>query len=101
MKSLKLSPSTSLGAKDKALIALAVASQVPSRPCVLAETEFAKLAGATSQEIAEAIGMAAITRNMSTVLNGMQTDESAFRADVAKLVRGVRAAQRATASKPR
>lgn len=101
LKSLKLSPSTSLGAKDKALISLAVASQVPSRPCVIAETEFAKLAGASAQEISEAVGMAAITRNMSTVLNGMQTDEGAFRADIDKLVRGVRAAQRATASKSR
>jgi AhpD family alkylhydroperoxidase len=97
LKQVKLSPSTSLGAKDKALISLAVASQVPSRACVLAETEFAKLAGASEQEIAEAVGMAAITRNMSTVLNGRLVDENRFRADVDRLVAGVKAAQKKVA----
>jgi AhpD family alkylhydroperoxidase len=97
LKEVKLSSTTKLSPKLKALIALAVASQVPSEACVMAETEFAKLAGATDKEIAEAVGMAAITRNMSTMLNGGQTDMKAFRADVAKLVAGVKAAQRAAA----
>jgi AhpD family alkylhydroperoxidase len=86
---------TLLGAKDKALIALAVASQVPSAPCIASETEFAKLAGATDKEIAEAVGMAAITRNMSTMLNGQLADEHAFQVDIDKLVAGVKAAQKA------
>jgi AhpD family alkylhydroperoxidase len=92
MKELKLSQSTKISPKNKALIALAVASQVPSEPCVAAETEFAKLGGATDQEIAEAVGIAAITRNMSTMLNGRDTDERAFRADVDRLVAGARKA---------
>jgi AhpD family alkylhydroperoxidase len=96
MKGLKLS-ATSLSSKEKSLIGLAVASQVPSRPCVIAETEFAKLAGATEREIAEAVGMAAITRNMSTLLNGQQIDERGFRADVDRLVAGAKAAQRKSA----
>jgi alkylhydroperoxidase/carboxymuconolactone decarboxylase family protein YurZ len=33
---------------------------------VIAETEFAKLAGATEREIAEAVGMAALTRPRTT-----------------------------------
>jgi AhpD family alkylhydroperoxidase len=86
---------TLLNAKDKALIALAVASQVPSAPCIASETEFAKLAGATDKEIAEAVGMAAITRNMSTMLNGQLADEHAFQVDIDKLVSGVKAAQKA------
>jgi AhpD family alkylhydroperoxidase len=94
LRDLKLSPSTELSAKHKALIALAVASQVPSRPCVFAETEFAKLAGASEREIQEAVGMAAITRNMSTLLNGQQIDEPAFRADIDRLVSSVKAAAR-------
>jgi AhpD family alkylhydroperoxidase len=98
LKSLKLDPNTSIAAKDKALIELAVASQVPSRPCIVAETEFAKLAGASEREIQEAVGMAAITRNMSTMLNGQQTDENAFRADIDKLVQGVKAAQKKAAA---
>lgn len=98
LKSLKLDPNTSIGAKDKALIGLAVASQVPSRYCVIAETEFAKLAGASEREIQEAIGMAAITRNMSTLLNGALTDENTFRADVQRLVNGAKAAAKKAAA---
>lgn len=96
-KDLKLSPETVLPAKSKALIALAVAAQVPSRVCIVAETEFAKLAGASEAEIAEAVGMAAITRNMSTLLNGQQLDERGFRADIDRLVAGVKGAQRKAA----
>jgi AhpD family alkylhydroperoxidase len=104
LKDLKLSAHTSLAAKEKALISLAVASQVPSAVCIVAETEFAKLAGASEREIAEAVGMAAITRNMSTLLNGLQTDEVRFKADIDRLVAGVKAAQAkptSTASKSR
>lgn len=98
MKDVKLNPNTHLSAKTKSLIALAVASQTPSRPCVAAETEFAKLAGATEREMAEAVGMAAITRNMSTMLNGQQVDEQGFRADVDRLVSGAKAAQKKAAA---
>jgi AhpD family alkylhydroperoxidase len=94
LKELRLSK-TSLSPKDKALIALAVASQVPSEPCIATETEFAKLAGASDKEVAEAVGMAAITRNMSTMLNGQMTDEKAFQSDIDKLVAGVKASQKA------
>jgi AhpD family alkylhydroperoxidase len=100
MKELKLSPNTRLSAKTKALVSLAVASQVPSQACVIAETEFAKLAGATDREIAEAVGMAAITRNMSTLLNGLRVDMRAFVADIDKLVAGVKKAASAKAQKP-
>jgi AhpD family alkylhydroperoxidase len=100
MKDLKLDPSTQLSAKNKALIALAVASQVPSRPCVVAETELARAGGASEAEISEAVGMAAITRNMSTLLNGLQVDEAGFRADVDRLVAGAKAAAKNAAAKP-
>jgi AhpD family alkylhydroperoxidase len=98
MKDIKLNPSTALSGKTKALISLAVASQTSSRPCVQAETEFARLAGATEREIAEAVGMAAITRNMSTLLNGQQVDEAGFRADVDKIVAGAKAQARKAAA---
>jgi AhpD family alkylhydroperoxidase len=100
MKDVKLG-ATALSSKTKALVSLAVASQSSSRPCVQAETEFAKLAGANDREIAEAVGMAAITRNMSTMLNGQQTDEVGFKADIDRLVAGVKAAQRKSASTAR
>jgi len=98
LKELKLNPNTALNPKSKALIALAVASQVPSRACILSETEFAKLAGANEREIAEAVGMAALTRNLSTVLNGLQVDEPAFRADINHVVSNVKAAQKKAAT---
>jgi AhpD family alkylhydroperoxidase len=99
LETLKLSSTTQLSAKHKALISLAVASQVPSEACVLSETAFAKLAGASEREIQEAVGMAAITRNMSTLLNGQQVDEKAFDADIDRLVSGVKAAQAKAAAK--
>jgi len=97
LKDLRLNPNSVLSAKQKALIALAVASQVPSRPCIVAETAFARQAGASEREIGEAVGMAAITRNMSTLLNGQQIDERGFRADVDRLVSGAKAAQKKAA----
>jgi AhpD family alkylhydroperoxidase len=99
LKELRLSSNTSLAPKVKALIALAIASQTPSRLCIAGETEFAKLAGANEREIAEAVGMAAITRNLSTMLNGQQNDEHVFEADINRLVAGAKAAQKKVANK--
>ena len=76
-----------LGQGTRSSSGLAVASQVPCRYCVIAHTEFAKLNGATDAEISEAIAMASLTRDMSTMLNGMQVDEAQFRKDVDKLVK--------------
>jgi AhpD family alkylhydroperoxidase len=87
MRDVQMNPATALSGKNKELIGLAVASQVPCRFCIVAHTEFAKLNGATEAEINEAIAMAAFTRDMSTLLNGMQVDEAQFRKDVDHLVR--------------
>lgn len=92
MRDLQLSAKTALSGKTKELIGLAVAAQVPCRYCVVAHTEFAKLNGATDLEIREAVAMAALTRNFSTLLNGLQVDEGQFRRDVDRLVRGAKAA---------
>ena len=91
-RDVQLSPATALNGKQKELVGLAVASQVPCKFCVIAHTEFAKLNGATDTEIKEAIGMASFTREMSTLLNGMQVDEAQFRKDVDRLVKGAKAA---------
>jgi AhpD family alkylhydroperoxidase len=90
MKSLDMNPQTAIPGKHKALIGLAVAAQVPCKFCVIADTEFAKLEGATDREIAEAVAMASLTRAGSTVLNGLQIDRGAFRKDIDKLVVGAR-----------
>jgi len=87
---------TTISAKDKSLIGLAVASQIPCRYCVIADTTFARLAGATDDEITEAIAMSSFVRLMSTYLNGLQVDEAGFKADVDRLVK---AAKKAAASR--
>jgi AhpD family alkylhydroperoxidase len=97
MKSLQLNPSTALPGRSKELIGLAVAAQIPCRYCIYAHTEFAKLNGASETEIGEAVAMAAMTRHWSTFLNGIQTDETKFRAEIAKIVANVK---HASASKP-
>jgi AhpD family alkylhydroperoxidase len=97
-KSVQLSPGTALPGKTKELIGLAVAAQIPCHYCIVAHTEFARLDGASDREIAEAVGMASLTRNLSTMLNGLQVDEPAFKQDIARLVAGARHAA-ATASR--
>ena len=93
LKGLQLNPATALDGRTKELIGLAVAAQVPCRYCIVAHTEFAKLNGATDAEINEALGMAALTRDLSTMLNGMQVDESQFRKDIDHLVKNVTSAK--------
>jgi AhpD family alkylhydroperoxidase len=88
MKTLQMNPSTALPGRTKELLGLAVSSQIPCRFCIIAHTEFAKLNGATDAEINEAVAMASFTREMSTLLNGMQIDEAQFRKDVDRLVKG-------------
>ena len=94
-KEVQMNPATALSGKDKELIGLAVASQVPCHYCIVAHTEFAKLNGATDAEITEAVAMASLTRNMSTLLNGLKVDETQFRRDLDRLVKGARAAAKA------
>ena len=101
MKTLQMNPNTALPGRTKELIGLAVAAQVPCRYCILAHTEFARLNGASETEIGEAVGMAAITRHWSTFLNGIQTDETKFRGEIAKIVAHVKAsAGKTPAGKP-
>jgi AhpD family alkylhydroperoxidase len=96
-RDVQLSPTTAMSGKNKELVGLAVAAQVPCRFCIIAHTEFAKLNGATDAEITEAIAMASFTRSMSTMLNGLQVDEAQFRRDVDRLVKGATAAAKVSA----
>jgi AhpD family alkylhydroperoxidase len=89
-RDVEVSPATALSGKHKSLIGLAVASQIPCQFCIIADTEFARMEGASEAEIAEAIGMAALTRHWSTFLNGTLADEAAFRKDVDHLLRSAK-----------
>ena len=99
-RDVQLNPGTALAGKNKELVGLAVASQIPCRFCIIAHTEFAKLNGATDAEIHEAIAMAALTRDLSTMLNGMQVDEPQFRRDIDRLVKGAKASAQKVAKSP-
>jgi AhpD family alkylhydroperoxidase len=100
MKSLQLNPHTALGGRTKELIGLGVSAQVPCRYCIVAHTEFAKLNGASDAQLGEAVAMAAITRHWSTFLNGIQTDEARFRAEITKLIDNVKKAAATKAPAP-
>lgn len=96
-RDVEMSPRGAIDGKSKSLISLAVASQIPCRYCVLADTEFAKLQGATEKEISEAVAMAGMIRHWSTVLNGLQIDEPGFRRDVDRMVGDARKQMKAHA----
>lgn len=81
-KDLEFSTDTALDPKTKALISLAVAAQIPCSYCIWMDTNSARAAGATDQEIAEAVAMAGLTRAWSTIFNGMQVDLDTFKAEL-------------------
>ena len=88
-KGLQMNPNTAVPNKYKELIGLAVAAQIPCAYCVEAHTAFAKANGATDQEVAEAVGMAAMTRHWSTVLNGSQQPFDEFKAEADRMFKHV------------
>lgn len=83
MKSLQMNPHTALSGKEKELIGLAVAAQIPCQYCIYAHTDAAKADGATDEEVREAIAMSALTRHWSTFLNGAQIDQESFKREFA------------------
>jgi AhpD family alkylhydroperoxidase len=81
-KDLELSDKTALPPKVKALISLAVAAQIPCEYCIWADTQTAKQLGASDEEIGEAVAMAGLTRNYSTLFHGLQVDFTQFKKDM-------------------
>ncbi len=77
-----MSGNTALESKTKALISLAVAAQIPCTYCIWMDTNTARQNGATDQEIAEAVAIAGLTRNWSTIFNGMQVDFDTFKKEL-------------------
>ena len=86
MKAVEGNPKAPLDPNTVSLIGLAVAAQVPCSYCVIADTEFATLGGATNRQKSEAVAVAAIVRHWSTFLNGAQIDERRFKSDVDAIV---------------
>ncbi|MGZ3772781.1 MAG: carboxymuconolactone decarboxylase family protein [Pseudobdellovibrionaceae bacterium] len=86
-KDLRFNARTVLPAKVKDLIALAVASQIPSQYNIYASTEFAKSDGASAQEMNEAIAVASTVRHWSTYLNGLRQDDKEFEHEVDQIIK--------------
>ena len=82
VKAIELSDKTALPPKVKSLIALAVAAQIPCTYCVWSDTQDAKRAGATDEEIQEAVAMAALTLHWRTIFNGMHVDFETFKKEM-------------------
>lgn len=99
IKALAISRDTALDGKTKHLVGLGVSAQIPCGYCTFFDTTAAKKEGASDQELQEAVEMAAITRQWSTVLNGSMIDETAFRKDVDRIVKTMEANKKA-ASQP-
>lgn len=82
VKAIQLSDKTALPPKVKSLISLAVAAQIPCNYCIWSDTQDAKRAGATDEEIQEAVAVSALTRHWSTIFNGMQVDFDTFKKEM-------------------
>lgn len=96
MKAVQMNPATTLSARTKELVGLAVAAQIPCTYCTYAHTSFARAHGATPDEIEEAVAIGANARHMSTLLHGLQIDEAEFRRDVSRMLAAARRTKTAT-----
>lgn len=86
LKDLEFNEHTALSPKVKALIELAVVAQIPCEYCIWADTAAAKAAGASDEEIREAVAVAATGRYWSTMLNGLQVDLPTFKQEFGALM---------------
>jgi AhpD family alkylhydroperoxidase len=72
-------PETQIEPKNRELIQLAVAAQIPCQYCVYFHIASAKANGATEQEIQEAVALGANTRHWSMILQGAQIEFEDFK----------------------
>lgn len=78
-RDLDPSDTTALSVREKALILLAVAAQIPCQYCVWRDTRNAHAAGASVEEVSEPVAMAELTRHSSTIFNGLVIDFGTFK----------------------
>ena len=101
MKTLQLNPATALTRQGEGGHRARGGLADPLQLLHLAHTEFGKLAGATAAELGEAVAMAALTRQWSTFLNGIQTRRGKFRGEIAQIIDNVKRASASKAPAPR
>jgi AhpD family alkylhydroperoxidase len=90
-KRYQLSDQTLIPPKYKQLIGLAVAGAIRCPYCTVFHSEAAKLMGATSAELEEAVHVAKETQGWSTYLNGLRLDFERFKDEVRRVVEYVKA----------
>lgn len=81
-KMLSMNPKSPLSPATIDLISLAVSAQSSCQACIYIYTEFAKLHGATEEQMRETVAMAGLTRHWSTFLNGLQQPQKDFEREV-------------------
>ena len=72
-------PQSSIDPKNRELIQLAVAAQIPCEYCVYFHTVSAEAFGATDEELREAVALGAETRHWSMIIQGAQIDLEDFK----------------------
>lgn len=78
-------PESNISAKNRELIKLAVAAQIPCVYCVYYHKTAAKLYGATSEELKEAIALGAQTRQWSMITQGAEIDIEDYKREIDKI----------------
>jgi|SRR3989338_4630877 len=86
-KGLQLNPFTALNGKQKELIGLGVAAQIPCGYCIYFHRSAAKLYEATDREMNEALAVAADVRHWSTIFHGPQIDFASFKKDADQMLK--------------
>ncbi len=90
MKNVQMKPGP-IPNKYRELIGVAVAAATKCRYCTYFHTEFARLNGATEEEIEDALHYTKSTTGWSTYINGSQLDLDTFKAEVDAIVQHVKA----------
>lgn len=90
MKDLDLNNKTAIPAKYKDLIGLAVAGAAPCPYCSYFHTKALETAGASQDEIKEAVAVSGIIRHWSTVVNGIDQDARSFKGEVEQIMSHLR-----------
>jgi AhpD family alkylhydroperoxidase len=86
-KGLQLNPYTALSGKQKEMIGLGIAAQIPCDYCIYFHRSAAILNGANDRELSEAVSIAAEARHWSTVFHGPQIDVKVFKKEADKMIR--------------
>ena len=82
MKAADFNKNTALPTKVRELIGLAVSAQIPCQYCVYYHIKAATAAGATEEEMREAVHQASMTRHWSTILYGNQYDFEVYKSEI-------------------